>query len=80
MRETNADLSDRPRFSVVISEGGRRVGTLWESDSIRARSNFGAAVARYRELTITRRVELYDGPDLIDTWSSGEGSAARESI
>ncbi len=32
-----------------------------------ARSNFGAAVARYMQSTITRRVELYDGPNLIDT-------------
>jgi hypothetical protein len=73
MRETNGDLSDRPRFSVVISEDGRRVGTLWESNAIRARSNFGAAVARYRESTINHCVELYDGPDLIETWSGGEG-------
>lgn len=81
MRETNADLSDRPRFSVVISEDGRRIGALWESEAIRARSNFGAAVARYRQSTITRRVELYDGPNLIDRWSSDDGgSATRESI
>lgn len=45
MRETNADLSDRPRFSVVISEDGRRIGALWESEAIRARSNFGAGGA-----------------------------------
>ncbi len=40
-----------------------------------------APVARYRQSTITRRVELYDGPNLIDTWSSDDGgSATRESI
>ena len=72
MQETNFDQSSEPRFSILIWENGKHVGTLRNDNASRARSHFGGAVARYRVSPVQHRVELYDGPDVIEQWSSEE--------
>jgi hypothetical protein len=51
----------------VISKNGKEFGTLRNRETIQARSSFGGAVAQ---------IEFYDGPDLIEAWSSEEGYTA----
>jgi hypothetical protein len=66
----NANRSSEPRFNIVIWKGAKQLGTLRDRDASRARSNFGGVVARYKNSTDNHRVELYDGADLIEAWSS----------
>ncbi|NUJ81792.1 hypothetical protein HUN39_17520 [Methylocystis sp. FS] len=72
----NANRSSEPRFNIVIWKGAKQLGTLRDRDASRARSNFGGVVARYKNSTDNYRVELYDGADLIEAWSSEDGHKA----
>ncbi|MFO1124817.1 MAG: hypothetical protein U1E25_05730 [Methylocystis sp.] len=69
----NAYRSSEPRYTIVISKNGKELGTLRDRGTSQARSSFGGAVARYKNSTDSHRVEFYDGPDLIEVWSSEEG-------
>ena len=66
----NANELSKPRFNIVIWKGAKQLGTLRDRDASRARSNFGGVVARYKNSTDNHRVELYDGAELIEAWSS----------
>ena len=68
--------SSEPRYTIVISKNGKELGTLRDRETSQARSSFGGAVARYKNSADSHRVEFYDGPDLIDAWSSEEGYQA----
>ena len=72
----NANRSSEPRFNIIIWKGAKQLGTLRDRDASRARSNFGGVVARYKNSTDNHRVELYDGADLIEAWSSQDGNKA----
>lgn len=72
----NANRSSEPRFNIVVWKGAKQLGTLRDRDASRARSNFGGVVARYKNSTDNHRVELYDGADLIEAWSSEDGHKA----
>ncbi|MFO1124492.1 MAG: hypothetical protein U1E25_03785 [Methylocystis sp.] len=69
----NANRSSETRFNIIIWKGAKQLGTLRDRDASRAHSNFGGVVARYKNSTENHRVELYDGADLIESWSSGDG-------
>ena len=69
----NVDQSSEPRFRILIWENGKHVGTLRDDNASRANSHFGGAVARYKKSPVSHRIELHDGPDLIEIWSSEEG-------
>jgi 1,6-anhydro-N-acetylmuramate kinase len=72
----NANRSSEPRFNIVIWKGAKQLGTLRDRDASRALSNFGGVVARYKTSTDNHRVELYDGENLIEAWSSDDGNKA----
>ena len=72
----DANRSSEPRFNIVIWKGAKQLGTLRDRDASRARSNFGGVVARYKNSTDNHRVELYDGANLIEAWSSEDGNKA----
>jgi hypothetical protein len=73
MQAMGLDQSNEPRFKVLIWERGRHLTTHTAGDASRARRLFEAAVRRYQGSPINHRVELYDGPDLVDQWPSQEG-------
>ena len=66
----DVNRSSEPRFNIIIWKGAKQLGTLRDRDASRARSNFSGVVARYKNSTDMHRVELYDGADLIEVWSS----------
>ncbi|WP_018408153.1 hypothetical protein [Methylocystis rosea] len=72
----NANRLSEPRFNIVIWNGAKQLGTLRDRDASRALSNFGGVVARYKNSTENHRVELYDGENLIEAWSSDDGNKA----
>ncbi|MFZ3179397.1 MAG: hypothetical protein WA156_04135 [Methylocystis silviterrae] len=72
----NAYRRSEPRYTIVISKNGKELGTLRDRETIQARSSFGGAVARYKNSGDNHRIEFYDGPDLIEAWSSEEGYTA----
>ncbi len=72
----NANQPSEARYSILIWKGAKQLGTLRDRNTTQARSNFGCAVARYKNSADSHRVELYDGPDLIDSWSTEEGYKA----
>jgi hypothetical protein len=72
----NAYRSSEPRYAIVISKNGKELGTLRDRETNQARSSFGGAVARYKNSAESHRIEFYDGPDLIEAWSSEEGYKA----
>ncbi|AZG76583.1 hypothetical protein [Methylocystis rosea] len=72
----NANRLSEPRFNIVIWKGEKQLGTLRDRDASRALSNFGGVVARYKNSTDNHRVELYDGENLIEAWSSDDGNKA----
>ncbi len=74
----NANRSSEPRFNIVIWKGAKQLGTLRDRDASRARSNFGGVVARYKNSSDNHQVELYDGADLIETWSSEDGHTSAQ--
>lgn len=72
----SANQSSEPRFIIVIWKGAKQLGTLRDRDASRARSNYGGVVARYKNSTDPHRVELYDGTDLIEAWSTEDEKRA----
>jgi hypothetical protein len=72
----NANQSSEARYSIQIWKGAKQLGTLRDRNTTQARSNFGGAVARYKNSADSHRIEFYDGPDLIDAWSTEEGYKA----
>ena len=72
----DTDQSSEPRYSILIWKSGKQLGTLRDRDTSQARSSFGGAVARYRNSADNHRVELYDGSNLIEAWSTEEGYTA----
>jgi hypothetical protein len=64
------DQSGEPRFRILVWENGKHVTTSTDGDANCARRLFVSAVDRSRGSMVNRRVELYDGPDLIEQWSS----------
>ncbi|MFA6205258.1 MAG: hypothetical protein WC689_03530 [Methylocystis sp.] len=72
----NAYRPCEPRYTIVISKNGKELGTLRNRETIQARSSFGGAVARYKNSGDNHRIEFYDGPDLIEAWSSEQGYTA----
>lgn len=72
----NAGRPSEPRFNIIIWKNDKQVGTLRDHGASQAWSSFGGAVARYRGSADSHRVELYDGPDLIEAWTSEEGHKA----
>ena len=64
--------SAEPRYSIMIFQEGRRIALHGEDDSLRARLLFDYAVKRYEQAGADRRIELYDGSDLVELWSRGE--------
>ena len=65
----NFDQSSGPRYRVLVFADGRHTASVGENDPIRARQVYEFAIDRFAESPINRRVEFYDGPDLIDVWS-----------
>ncbi len=72
----NVYRSSEPRYTIVISKNGKELGTLRDRETSQARSSFGGAVARYKKSAEGYRIEFYDGPALIESWSSEEGYKA----
>jgi hypothetical protein len=72
----SANQSSEPRFHIIIWKGAKQLGTLRDRDASRARSNYGGVVARYKNSTDNHRVELYDGTDLIEAWSTEDEKRA----
>ncbi len=73
MPAIDLERTNEPQFAILIWEDGRHVGSHSASDGLSARRCFAEVVARSKASPLARRVELYDGPDLIDSWPGEEG-------